>query len=92
MEVSYPFLLRIHQDYIYGLITRDELKEILKLCISYVLRRAICEIPTNSMNKTFATMKNYIKQDDYLNSIKAFLYCKIRIKCFRMMISLKKPS
>lgn len=62
MEVSYPFLLKIHYDSEEGLITSDELKEILKLCISYVLRRAICEIHTNSLNKTFATMKNYIRQ------------------------------
>ena len=72
MEVSYPFLLKIHRDCEEGLITSDELKEILKLCISYVIRRSICEIPTNSHNKTFATMKNYIRPDDYINSVKAF--------------------
>lgn len=72
MEVSYPFLLKIHRDCDEGIITLDEMKEILTLCISYVLRRSICEIPTNSHNKTFATMKNYIKKDDYINSVKAF--------------------
>ena len=72
MEVSYPFLLKIHRDCDEGLITLDELKEILTLCISYVLRRSICEIPTNSLNKTFATMKNFIRPDDYVNSVKAF--------------------
>ena len=82
MEVSYPFLLKIHHDCVEGLITSDELKEILKLCISYVLRRAICEIPTNSMNKTFATLKNYIRPDDYLNSIKAFFVMQDTYKEF----------
>ena len=82
MEVSYPFLLKIHQDCAEGLITSDELKEILKLCISYVLRRAICEIPTNSMNKTFATLKNYVKSDDYLNSVKAFFVMQDTYKEF----------
>ena len=72
MEVSYPFLLKIHRDCDEGLITSGEMKEILKLCISYVIRRSICEIPTNSLNKTFATMKNYIKKYDYVNSVKAF--------------------
>ena len=72
MEVSYPFLLKIHYDCNKEIIKSDELKEILKLCISYVMRRAICAIPTNSMNKTFATLKNYVKLDDYLNSVKAF--------------------
>ena len=65
-----------------GLITSDELKEILELCISYVLRRAVCEIPTNSMNKTFATLKNYIKPDDYLNSVKAFFVMQDTYKEF----------
>ena len=82
MEVSYPFLLKIHHDCVEGLLTSDELKEILKLCISYVLRRAICEIPTNSMNKTFATLKNYIRADDYLNSVKAFFVMQDAYKEF----------
>ena len=82
MEVSYPFLLKIHHDCVEGLITLDELKKILKLCISYVLRRAICEIPTNSMNKTFATLKNYIRPDDYMNSVKAFFVMQDTYKEF----------
>ena len=82
MEVSYPFLLKIHHDCTDGIITSDELKEILKLCISYVFRRAICEIPTNSMNKTFATLKNYIRPDDYLNSVKAFFVMQDTYKEF----------
>ena len=82
MEVSYPFLLKIHYDSEEGLITSDELKEILKLCISYVLRRAICEIPTNSLNKTFATMKNYIRPNDYVDSVKAFFLMQDTYKEF----------
>ena len=72
MEVAYPFLLKVHDDCDKGLITVEELQEIVQLCVSYVLRRAVCDIPTNSLNKTFATMKNDIKSDDYLNSVKAF--------------------
>ena len=71
MDVAYPFLLKVHDDCDKSLITIDELREIVKLCVSYVLRRAVCDIPTNSLNKTFATMKNDIRQDDYLNSLKA---------------------
>ena len=40
------------------------------------------EIPTNSMNKTFATLKNYIKPDDYLNSVKAFFVMQDTYKEF----------
>lgn len=82
MEVSYPFLLKIHRDCEEGLITSDQLKEILQLCISYVLRRSICEIPTNSLNKTFATMKNYIRSNDYVNSVKAFFLMQDSYKEF----------
>ena len=72
MEVAYPFLLKVHGDCDKGLITTEELREILQICVSYVLRRAVCDIPTNSLNKTFATMKSDIRQSDYLNSVKAF--------------------
>ena len=82
MEVSYPFLLKVHNDCAEGTITEDNLKEILRLCISYVLRRSICDIPTNSMNKTFATLRNSIRPDDYMNSIKAFFVLQDTYKEF----------
>lgn len=72
MEVAYPFLLKAHDDCDKGLINIEELREVVRLSVSYVLRRAVCDIPTNSLNKTFATMKNDIKSEDYLNSVKAF--------------------
>jgi predicted transport protein/uncharacterized protein with ParB-like and HNH nuclease domain len=82
MEVAYPFLLKIHDDCDKGLITVEELREILRLCVSYVLRRAVCDIPTNSLNKTFATMKNDIRPSDYLNSVKAFFIMLDSYKVF----------
>lgn len=82
MEVSYPFLLRVHRDCSEGIITEDELQEILMYCISYVFRRNICDIPTNSMNKTFATLKNYIHPEDYMNSVKAFFVLQETYKEF----------
>lgn len=82
MEVSYPFLLKVHNDYAEGIISEDDLKFIIRLCISYVFRRSICDIPTNSLNKTFATLKNEIKPDDYVNSIKAFFVMRNDYKEF----------
>lgn len=82
MEVSYPFLLRVHNDCAVGTITEGELCEIIRLCISYVFRRSICDIPTNSLNKTFATLRNEIKTDDYMNSIKAFFVLRDDYKEF----------
>ena len=74
MEVTYPFLMKVYMDYVKEVITIEELLEIMQLTVAYVVRRAICDIPTNSMQNTFATMKNFIKRDDYLNSIKATFY------------------
>ncbi len=82
MEVSYPFLLKVHNDYAEGIISEDDLKLIIRLCISYVFRRSICDIPTNSLNKTFATLKNEIKPDDHVNSIKAFFVMRDGYKEF----------
>ena len=82
MEVAYPFLLKVHNDYAEGIITENDLIEIIKMCISYVFRRSICDIPTNSLNKTFATLRNEIRSDDYMNSIKAFFVLRDDYKQF----------
>ena len=82
MEVSFPFLLRVHEDFSKQLISESEFCEILRLCISYVFRRNVCNIPTNSLNKTFATLKNSIRVDEYLNSIKAFFILRDDYKEF----------
>ena len=74
MEVVYPFLLKVYHDFSKGMITLDEFVRILKLTIAYVVRRTVCEIPTNSMNKTFTTLKNEIRPDDYLNSVEAAFF------------------
>ena len=82
MEVSYPFLLKVHNDFERNIISETDMYEILSLCISYVFRRSICDIPTNSLNKTFATLRNAIHVDDYLNSIKAFFILREGYKEF----------
>ena len=71
MQVAYPFLLEVFFDYQKGYLTRDEVVEILKIVESYVFRRAIVGIPTNSMNKTFATLTRSINKKRYLESVKA---------------------
>ena len=38
---------------------------------SYVFRRAVCAIPTNSLNKSFSTFGRDLKKDRYLESVKA---------------------
>lgn len=71
VEVSYPFLLDAYNDYKNDRLSVDELTQIIRLVESYVFRRAICAIPTNSMNKTFAGLSKSLKKDRYLESVKA---------------------
>ncbi len=83
MSVANPFLMTIIRDYQTGILNSyDDLIEIIRLCISYVFRRSICDIPTNSLNKTFATFENEIKKTDYLNSIKAYFITRDDYKEF----------
>lgn len=70
VDVAYPLLLELYGDFANGILKEDEFCEIVKLIESYIFRRSICEIPTNSLNKTFATFSKGINKEDYLNSIK----------------------
>lgn len=76
VEVAYPFLMSIYDDYSNGVIQKEDFIEILKLVECYVFRRAICGIPTNSLNKTFAHLYKEIDKDDYLASLKAIIMLK----------------
>lgn len=71
VDVAYPFLLELYHDYACDVLSQDEFVETIRLIEAYVFRRAICAIPTNSMNKTFATFTKALKKDRYLESIKA---------------------
>lgn len=69
--VSRPMLLECYGDYKDGLIDSTAMARIVELVISYVFRRAVCMIPTNSLNKTFATFTSGLGKDPghYLEDI-----------------------
>lgn len=74
-HVVYPFLLNLYDDYSCQILIKEDFKKILQVVISYLWRRAICEIPTNSLSKTFATLYQAVDKEDYVNSIiKAFVF------------------
>ena len=76
VDVSYPFLLNVYEDFKQNIISKEEFLQILKYVESYVFRRAICGIPTNSLNKTFANLYKEIEKENYLESFKAALLLK----------------
>ncbi|MDJ0534256.1 MAG: DUF262 domain-containing protein [Xenococcaceae cyanobacterium MO_207.B15] len=70
VDVAYPFLMEVYDDFTQKMINNDDFLEILKIIESYVFRRSICGIPTNSMNKTFASLSRGIDKNNYLKSLK----------------------
>jgi uncharacterized protein with ParB-like and HNH nuclease domain/predicted transport protein len=73
VDVAYPLLLELYDDFAKGVLARDDFAEAVRLVEAYVFRRAVCAIPTNSMNKTFATFMKTVRKDRYLESIRATL-------------------
>jgi uncharacterized protein with ParB-like and HNH nuclease domain/predicted transport protein len=71
VDVAYPFLLDVYHDYILSRLSVKEVVSIVRMVESYVFRRTICGIPTNSLNKTFAGMSRMLKKDRYLESVQA---------------------
>lgn len=73
INVAYPFLIRVYDDYAVKTIDKHTFIEILKLIQSYTWRRFIAGVPTNSLNKTFMSLYDKIDQENYLLSIQKSL-------------------
>ncbi|HCE2679241.1 TPA: DUF262 domain-containing protein [Vibrio parahaemolyticus] len=73
VDVSYPLILELYHDYDSQILTLYEFIECVRLIESYVFRRYVCDIPTNSLNKTFASFARSIRKSSYLESFKAEL-------------------
>jgi uncharacterized protein with ParB-like and HNH nuclease domain/predicted transport protein len=71
VDVAYPFLLEVYDDYVNQRLSRADFLAILRLVESYVFRRLICGIPTHGLNKVFATLAREIDKDHYLESVQA---------------------
>ena len=72
VDVAYPLLLELYDDYKRGLLSLDEFVDAVRYIESYVFRRAVCYIPTSSLNKTFATFSRFVDKERYLESILAY--------------------
>lgn len=72
-DVVYPLLLELYTDYQNAVLSRDELIEVVGMVTSYIFRRAVCRVPTNSLNRTFSTFTRSLDKTDYVRSVKAHL-------------------
>ena len=73
VDVAFPLLLELYDDYAQGRLPKDEFVQVVRLVEAYVFRRAVCAIPTNSLNKTFASFGRALRKDRYIQSIQAHL-------------------
>ncbi|MGI8485526.1 MAG: HNH endonuclease family protein, partial [Thermomicrobiales bacterium] len=53
VTTAYPFLLSLYDDYTSGAISPEDLQEILDLLENFLIRRFVCGIGTNQLNKLF---------------------------------------
>ncbi|MDZ7725317.1 MAG: DUF262 and DUF1524 domain-containing protein [candidate division KSB1 bacterium] len=71
VDVAFPLLLELYHDYKQNDLAKDDFVSAVRFIEAYVFRRAVCSIPTNSLNKTFANFGRILKKNQYLDSIKA---------------------
>lgn len=79
VDVANPFLIQVYNDYELAMedesinLTKQDFVDIVKAVNSYVFRRYICDIPTNSLNKTFMLLGANIDKLNYKKNIIANL-------------------
>ncbi|KFH28732.1 DUF262 and DUF1524 domain-containing protein [Helicobacter pylori] len=71
MDVIYPLLLELYSDYNDGVLSKADFIPIIALIESYICRRAVCGLSTNSLNKVFPSFTKHIQKDEYFKSLKA---------------------
>ncbi len=71
MDVIYPLLLELYSDYSDGVLSKDDFIRSIALIESYICRRAVCGLGTNSLNKVFPSFTKHIQKDEYFKSLKA---------------------
>lgn len=79
VEVANPFLMQVYDDYEKVQedgninLSKEDFIDIVKVINAYVYRRYVCNIPTNSLNKTFALLGDNIEVKNYKESVFASL-------------------
>ncbi|UOS58524.1 DUF262 and DUF1524 domain-containing protein [Helicobacter pylori] len=71
MDVIYPLLLELYSDYSDGVLSKADFIPIIALIESYICRRAVCGLGTNSLNKVFPSFTKHIQKDEYFESLEA---------------------
>ena len=73
VEVAYPMLLDAYDMRRAGVVTEDDIVDLLEMIESYVVRRLVCGIPTNRLRRVFARMAGKVDHSDYVASCHKYL-------------------
>jgi len=76
VTTAYPFLLNCYDDYYKERISADEFLSILKVIENYILRRFVCNIPTNQLNRIFAPLYTQVASKhpgNFVDGLKSLL-------------------
>ena len=81
MNVMTPFFLEILKNYEDTILSEDELLDIFRATENFIVRRSICNLPTNALNKIYSTLNRDVlklktNQDNYAEVMKYILLNK----------------
>ena len=70
VEIIFPFLLEIYEDYTQERIEKSEMIEALRLIESCIFRRAICSVDPRPLRLLFAALMMIVDKSNFLQSLK----------------------
>lgn len=73
INVTFPFLLKIYDDFDSDIINKKDFINVLEFIQSYTWRRFIVGIPTNTLNKVFMSLYDKVDTTNYLYSVQKSL-------------------
>ena len=76
VDTALPFLLEVYDDYATELIDLAALRAVAGHVESYVVRRVLCDVPTNTLNKMFAALADRLDKAEpasYLGQVEVAL-------------------
>ncbi len=72
VTTAYPLLLNFYNDYHENKITNSDFVSILRILENYLIRRFVCNVPTNHLNKIFPTVYPQILAKFEYNIVEGF--------------------
>lgn len=82
INVAYPFLMKVYDDYSKKIIDKLTFLSILELIQSFTWRRFILGLPTNALNKIFMNLYEKVSHKNYLFSIQKSLLQRTGVQRF----------